>query len=56
MICKLGFHHVKRHFRRGRTGKRHVVEAHCRINPKSKRDILFASNLNYLFQHNKGEF
>ena len=48
--CKPGLHYIKRHTRVSKTGVKHVVEAHCRINPKSKRKVLFSSNLNYLFE------
>jgi len=56
MKCKPGFYYVRKHFRNSTNGKRHIVEAHCRKNPDSKRNILFASNMNYLFDENKKQF
>ena len=56
MICRPGTHHVKKHFRISTNGKRHVVEEHCRTNPKHKSNILFASNLEYLFVNKKKKY
>lgn len=36
MKCKPGYHYVKKHQRIGKNGTKHIVEEHCRKNPKSK--------------------
>jgi len=56
MICKPGSHHVKKHFRISTNGKRHIVEKHCRANPKHKLKTLFASNFGYLFINRKKKY
>lgn len=56
MICKPGSHHVKKHFRISTNGKRHIVEEHCRSNSKHKLNILFSSNLDYLFINRKKKY
>ena len=56
MKCKPGYHYVQQHFRISKNGIKHVVDAHCRKNPKHKKNFLFASNLNYIFYHESNKF
>lgn len=56
MKCKPGFHHVKKHQRISKNGTKHLVEEHCRKNPKSKAKFLYRSNLNYLYHKFKNDY
>ena len=56
MNCEPGFHFVKRHTRISKKGNRHVVEDHCRKNPKSKEKFLFKSNLDFIYENFKNRY
>ena len=56
VTCRPGTHHVKSHMRISVEGRRHIVKAHCRTNPRSRKNVLYASNVNYLFKKNKNRF
>lgn len=56
MKCKPGFHHVKKHFRISKKSTQHIVEGHCRKNPKSKEKFLYRSNLNYIYEKLKDNY
>ncbi len=56
MICKPGYHHVTKHFRISKKGTRHMVDEHCRKNPKSKEKFLYRSNLNYIYEKLKDKY
>lgn len=56
MRCKPGFHHVKKHQRISKKGTKHIVDEHCRKNPKSKSKFLYRSNLNYIYDKLKGKY
>ena len=56
MRCKPGSHFVKKHIRVSKNGVRHIVEAHCRKNPNSKKGFLYKSNLNYIYEELKNKY
>lgn len=56
MKCKPGFHHVKKHQRISKNGTKHIVEEHCRKNPKSKEKFLYRSNLNFIYEEFKNNY
>ena len=56
MTCKPGNHLVKAHIRISRSGFKHIVSAHCRKNPKSKKNFLYRSNLNYIYESFRNKY
>ena len=56
MKCKPGFHHVKKHQRMSKDAAKHIVEEHCRKNPKSKEKFLYRSNLNFIYEEFKNNY
>ncbi|MCK5074515.1 MAG: transglycosylase SLT domain-containing protein [Bacteriovoracaceae bacterium] len=56
MLCKPGYYYVKKHIRISKNGIRHIVEAYCRKNSNSKKDFLYSSNLNYLFEKFRNKY
>src|SRR5690606_21431644 len=45
-----------KHSRISRNGTKHIVEEHCRKNPKSKDRFLYKSNLDYIFEKLKNRY
>ncbi|MGB0452657.1 MAG: transglycosylase SLT domain-containing protein [Bacteriovoracaceae bacterium] len=56
MRCRPGSHFVKRHIRISKNGVKHIVEAHCRKNSKSKKSFLYRSNLNYIYENFRNKY
>ncbi|MCH2533979.1 MAG: transglycosylase SLT domain-containing protein [Bdellovibrionales bacterium] len=56
MKCRPGYHYVKSHTRTSSNGQKYKVEAHCRVNANSKKDHLYKSNLEYLYNNMKKNY
>lgn len=56
MNCRPGYHHVKMHQRISKNGTKHIVDEHCRKNPKSKANFLYKSNLDYIYDKFKTKY
>lgn len=56
MKCRPGYHHVKQHYHVSKNGTSHIVEDHCRKNPKSKEKMLYRSNLDYIYDQYKNNY
>lgn len=56
MLCRPGYHYVKKHRRVSTNGVVHIVAGHCRKNPKSKAKFLYRSNLDYIYQTLKNNY
>lgn len=56
MICKPGYHYVTKHYRTSKNAAKHIVEAHCRKNLKSKKNFLYRSNLDYIYENFKNNY
>ena len=56
MNCRPGHHFVSEHKRLSVNGMIHVVAAHCRENPLSKKEFLYGTNLDYLYENGKKRY